>query len=301
MIWLIGSKGMLASEIAYQLKDKGMAFIGTGREVDVTDRQALYAFHETHRDIDVIINCAAYTSVDRQEDDGEKAALINAEGPANIAETARKFGSWLIHISTDYVFDGNSTSPYTEDMAVCPSCVYGTTKAEGEKKVLSILPEKSFIIRTSWLYGFDGKNFVYTMTRLMSEEKKVRVVNDQKGTPTFAGDLADAIILLVEKINLHEKGILSGIYHFSDMGEITWYDFARAIYTIGREKGSITSDCIVEPCTSEDMVQKAKRPAYSVLCKDKISRSLGISIPDWKQSLEYFMSNPRFSCKLKSG
>lgn len=294
MIWLIGAKGMLASEIALQMKQAGVAFIGTDAEVDITDRNALFAFTDEHAGIDWIINCAAYTAVDRQEDDAERAELLNASGPSNIAEAAKRCGARFIHISTDYVFDGSGSVPYTEDMPVCPASVYGRTKAHGEANVRAILPDHSWIIRTAWLYGFDGKNFVYTMTRIFNEKEKAQVVDDQKGTPTFAGDLARAILTLVEKVSESEASIAPGIYHFSNLGEITWYDFACAIYKLGKHYGRITSDCRIEPCTSAVFIQKANRPAYSVLSKDKITQSLGIQIPEWQDSLEFFMKSDRF-------
>lgn len=297
MIWLIGSKGMLASEIAYQLKDKGIDFIGTDADVDITDIKALNGFAKKHDNINWIINCAAYTAVDKQEDDEERAELLNAYGPANIADTAREIGAKLIHISTDYVFDGTGKSPYTEDMPVCPASVYGRTKAKGEVFVREKLPENSYIIRTAWLYGFDGKNFVYTMTRLLSEKDKVQVVNDQKGTPTYAGDLAAAILKLIDKVNEDEKSVEPGIYHFSNMGEITWYDFACEIFRLGKEKGLIKNNCYVSSCSSVEFVQKAKRPAYSVLSKEKITQALGLNIPEWQVSLSEFFADKRFSVR----
>lgn len=297
MIWLIGSKGMLASEISFQLKKEGIPFVGTDSEVDITDKQALYDFCDAHKDIDWIINCAAYTAVDKQEDDEEKAELLNSMGPGNIAEAAKKAGARLIHLSTDYVFDGKGTVPYTEEMSVCPESVYGRTKALGEEMIRLLLPNHSFIIRTAWLYGFDGKNFVYTMTRLFNERESVKVVNDQKGTPTYAGDLASAILKLISKVNENEESVKNGIYHFSNLGEITWYDFACAIYEEGRNSGRIIHECLISPCSSDEYIQKAKRPAYSVLCKDKIMQSLGITIPQWQESLSLFMNNERFALR----
>lgn len=297
MIWLIGAKGMLASEIALQMKEKGIPFIGTDAEVDITDKEALFAFTDAHPGIDWIINCAAYTAVDKQEDDAERAELLNATGPANIAEAAKRAGARLIHISTDYVFDGTGKVPYTEDMSVCPASVYGRTKAHGEANVQRILPDASFIIRTAWLYGFDGKNFVYTMTRIFSEKDQANVVNDQKGTPTFAGDLAYTILKVIEKVNASAASVEPGIYQFSNLGEITWYDFACAIYEEGRKAGRINHECMISPCSSEVFIQKAKRPAYSVLSKDKITQALGITIPEWRTSLIEFMKSERFSIR----
>lgn len=297
MIWLIGSKGMLASEIALQMKQNSIPFIGTDTEVDITDENALFSFIDEHEEIDWIINCAAYTAVDKQEDDSDRAEMLNSQGPLYIAEAARYAGVKLIHISTDYVFDGTGKVPYTEDMPVCPASVYGRTKARGEQNVRNILPDSSYIIRTAWLYGFDGKNFVYTMTRIFNEKESAMVVNDQKGTPTFAGDLAHAILTLINKVTDKPDSVEPGIYHFSNLGEITWYDFACMIYEEGKKQARIENECTINPCTSEVFIQKAKRPAYSVLSKEKIMKALGISIPDWKESLSNFMKNERFSLR----
>lgn len=297
MIWLIGSKGMLASEIALQMKENNIPFIGTDAEVDITNEDALFSFIDEHDEIDWIINCAAYTAVDKQEDDAERAELLNAIGPKNIAEAARYNGAKLIHISTDYVFDGTGNVPYKEDMPVCPASVYGRTKAHGEENVRSVLPDSSYIIRTAWLYGFDGKNFVYTMTRIFTEKDSAMVVNDQKGTPTFAGDLASAILTLIKKVNGNSESVEPGVYQFSNIGEISWYDFACAIYEEGKKAGRITHDCQISPCNSDAFPQKAKRPAYSVLSKEKITKALEITIPEWRKSLVRFMKDSRFSIK----
>lgn len=297
MIWLIGSKGMLGSEIEFQLKEQNIPFIGTDKEVDITKKSALFDFTDTYSGIDWIINCAAYTDVDEQENNKEKAELINTTGAANIAETAKRINARLIHISTDYVFDGTNIIPYTEDMKISPSNVYGITKAQGEVCIENIIPENSYIIRTSWLYGFCGENFVYTITHLCSEKNQIKVVNDQTGSPTFAGDLAATILKLIDKINKNPKTVDPGIYHYSNNGEITYYEFACEIYEEGKKAGIITNKCQIFPCKSEDFPQKAKRPAYSVLCKSKIMQALETQIPDWKESLEYFMSSPRCLCK----
>ena len=210
MIWLIGCKGMLGSEVAKQLDEKKLPWIGTDREVDITDPQALEDFTKKietaayfpselpreNRKINWIINCSAYTNVDKAEEEPDLAEKLNADGPLNIARTARSIGAKLIHISTDYVFNGNGTSPYTEEMQKEPLGVYGRTKAGGEDAIMKEMTTY-YIIRTAWLYGFDGKNFVYTMTKLMNSHDQIRVVNDQKGTPTYAPDLASAILRII--------------------------------------------------------------------------------------------------------
>jgi dTDP-4-dehydrorhamnose reductase len=195
----------------------------------------------------------------------------------------------MIHISTDYVFDGTGTIPYTEDMPVAPIGVYGRTKAAGEAAVRQNLKEY-YIIRTAWLYGWSGKNFVYTMIKAMNTHDSVKVVNDQKGSPTFARDLADVIIKIINK-----DDVPYGTYHCTDLGEITWWDFTNEIKKQGIEAGLITNkDCVVNPCATSEYPTPAKRPAYSVLCKDKIQKALGITLPDWKESLKKFIDSDLF-------
>jgi len=294
MVWLIGNKGMLGTEIARQLQENKIEYVGTDREVDITDFSALDTFASSKQSkIEYIINCSAYTAVDKAESDKYLAQKLNEEGPANIARVAKKHGAKLIHISTDYVFDGTGKIPYTEDMPIAPIGVYGVTKAGGEKSLKKEISEY-YIIRTAWLYGWDGKNFVYTMIRAMNSHESVKVVSDQHGTPTFAGDLASTILKI---INLNKSGneVPYGTYHCTDLGEITWYDFTLEIKKQGIEKGFITnSSCKVNPCTTDEYPTPAKRPAYSVLGKEKIQKTLGIKLPDWKQSLDVFLSSPNF-------
>ena len=313
MLWLIGCKGMLGSEFAYRLSEKGIPFVGTGSDVDIADAEKLgafidktesasyYASRDVKKDnkIDWIINCAAYTAVDKAEDEAEKAYRINCTGALNVARTARSHGAKLVHISTDYVFDGTSRTPYTENEMKSPINVYGKTKAESEDLIAQAMTQY-YIIRTSWLYGFVGRNFVYTMTRAMNERESVSVVNDQRGAPTFCGDLVSAVIKLIKK----ELGATSvfgkksaapyGIYHFSNSGETTWFDFACAIRDYGKKYVRITHDCRVQPCSSDEYKTKAARPAYSVLDCTKIETTLGIKIPSWQVSLERFIKSGKF-------
>ncbi len=316
MIWLIGCKGMLGSEIAKQLDEKKLPWVGTDREVDITDPLALANFADsietasyfpsdlrrTERKITWIINCSAYTNVEKAEEDVELAEKLNAEGPLNIARVARKISAKLIHISTDYVFNGHGTSPYTEDLPKDPLGVYGRTKAAGEDAIQKEM-NTYYIIRTAWLYGFDGKNFVYTMTKAMNNHDSVRVVNDQKGTPTCAVDLADVILKLIDKNN-NAKSFFGknsapsyGIYQFTDGGETNWFEFTKEIYSLGKKYGRITQDCTVNPCTSAEYGAKVERPSYSVLSKDKIVKALKLKLPSWQQSLEKFIKNNRFDPK----
>lgn len=311
MIWVIGCNGMLGTELCRQLKKNNFSFTGTDRSVDVTDFVSLSSFAEG-KDIKWIVNCSAYTAVDKAEEEKNAAFNLNVKGPENIAKIAKKLGAKLIHISTDYVFDGNGIKetsvvdnetsvvepvettirPYKEDDPIAPIGVYGRTKALGEKRVSDNLSE-FYILRTAWLYGWDGKNFVYTMIRAMQMRESVKVVNDQRGSPTFCGDLADVI----QKIILADDGkkVPYGIYNVTDMGEITWWDFTNEIKKQALELGIMTnSSCAVNPCTSAEYPTPAKRPAYSVLSKDKINRVLGQNMPDWKDSLHTFLHSELF-------
>ena len=293
MIWLIGCKGMLGTEVSNQLEKNNFSWIGTDREVDITNYESLEDFANKNSSndnkIDWIINCAAYTAVDKAEEDVEMAQKLNALGPKNIATLCKNIDAKMIHISTDYVFDGTATEPYTEEIPYKPLGVYGVTKADGEKEVLSILSEDSYIIRTAWLYGFYGKNFVFTMINLMNTKDKISVVSDQFGTPTNAQNLANVICTIVNKSK--SENIPTGVYHCTDLGQTNWYEFAKEIHHYGIKYGKITGNCVVNPCTTEEYPVKAKRPAYSVLNKDKLMKNLNITLPEWKENLEDFIKN----------
>ena len=288
MIWLIGNKGMLGTELTLLLESRGLAYIGTDCELDICSKEALFSFVENQKKpITWLINCAAYTAVDKAEDDRENCRLLNTEAAGNVACIANKINAGLIHISTDYVFNGKGNRPYTEEDATDPVGVYGLTKRDGETKVLKENPE-SYIFRTAWLYGKHGNNFVHTMLRLMKERESISVVNDQRGSPTWTYDLAEAIITIISLVN---KGniIPYGIYHFTNEAELTWFDFAREIYSQGRVLGILTKDCEVKPCSSDEFPAKVTRPAYSVMDKTKIKNALGINIPVWNDSLRKFL------------
>jgi dTDP-4-dehydrorhamnose reductase len=290
MIWLIGKKGMLGSELSLVLENRGLAYTGTDRELDITDAASLAAFMEqqAHKEpVSWIINCAAYTAVDKAEDDADLCRRINTDGPANIARIAKNSGAKLLHISTDYVFNGSGTRPYREDDPTDPIGVYGLTKRDGEIKVFEN-NNASYIIRTAWLYGKYGNNFVHTMLRLMQERDTVSVVDDQRGSPTWAYDLSNVIAdLIIAASNGNTAPY--GTYHFTNEGNITWFEFAREIYAQGRNLGILTKNCAVQPCTSAEFPAKVTRPAYSVLDKGKIKSVLGITIPEWNISLEEFL------------
>jgi len=291
-IWLIGNKGMLGTELSLLLEKNGIPFTGTDRELDITDSAAIEEFVEKTaiaRPFDWIVNCAAYTAVDKAEDDIEACRRLNVTGPENIAAFAKKAGAGLIHISTDYVFNGLGVRPYREDDPTDPIGVYGLTKRDGELAALENNPG-TYILRTAWLYGIYGNNFVQTMLRLMNERDEVKVVNDQRGNPTWAFDLASVIICLITTVG-NGKTVPFGIYHYTNDGDITWFDFAEEIYRMGREQGLISKDCSVNPCSSTEYPAKVKRPAYSVLDKVKTKTALGIEIPNWDISLQGYLKS----------
>ena len=286
MIWLIGSKGMLASEIAAQLNQYNIQWIGSDKEVDITDQAAVDVFIQQNFPsgaLQWIINCDAYTAVDKAEDDHETAQKLNADALINICTAAKHYGAKLIHFSTDYVFDGSSSVPYIETDSTNPQSVYGRTKLQGEQNIVGLLPEH-YIIRTAWLYGRNGANFVSTMLRLMNEKDSLKVVNDQRGSPTYAVDLAKAVLRIMQVDN-HRYGI----YHYSNEGNITWYDFSCEIYRQGKRIGLIKRACSVVPCTSSEFPQKAHRPSFSWLNNQKIKETFSLSVPNWNESLSSYL------------
>ena len=246
--------------------------------LDICDKDELIDF-VTGNDIRYIINCAAYTAVDKAEDDAELCEKINATAVKNLGLAAAEAGAGIIHVSTDYVFDGTSCRPYTEDMPTKPCSVYGKTKLKGEKNLLKVCPN-AIIIRTAWLYSPFGNNFVKTMIKLGSERESLNVIFDQVGTPTYAEDLADAILKAMDQTidTDHDKG---GVYHFSNEGVCSWYDFTIKIHEIA----GITT-CKVNPIETKDYPTKAARPHYSVLNKSKIKQTFNITIPHWETSLK---------------
>jgi dTDP-4-dehydrorhamnose reductase len=233
---------------------------------------------------DVIINCAAYTDVDGCESEHDRAEQVNTRGPANLARAAKLTNARLVHISTDFVFDGEKRLPYGEEDAVNPQSVYGTTKALGEQTILDSGLKEYFIVRTSWLYGPGGKNFVDTIIRLAKEKESIRVVSDQTGSPTYTEDLARALWSLVSLNDTHY-----GIYHYANEGQCSWYEFAQEIIGQLRKKGDSLMVKEIIAIESKDYPQPAKRPAFSVLSKDKIKQATGITIPFWQVSLERYI------------
>lgn len=227
---------------------------------------------------DYFINCAAYTAVDRAEQEKDLAMQVNAEAVGVLAAVCKENNCRFIHISTDYVFDGNASTPYKEDSPTNPQSVYGYSKLEGERQVMQLNPD-SIIIRTSWVYSEFGKNFVKTMMKLMNEKTEIGVVSDQVGSPTYAADLAEVILQIIKDCGSGTPDWHPGIYHFSNEGIISWYDFAIAIKEI------TGSNCKVNPIPTSAYPTQAKRPAYSVLDTTKIQNSFGINLKKWKDSL----------------
>ena len=279
-ILVTGANGQLGMEFrALEKRYPAYRFLFTTREdLPVNDENAIKAFF-TKNSITHCINCAAYTAVDKAETEAEEAFLINAESVGKLAEACQSHKALFIHISTDYVFNGEGSSPYSETDPTSPVSVYGSSKLKGEALAREYC-EETIIIRTSWVYSRYGKNFVKTMMRLMAEKDSIGVVSDQFGAPTYAADLAEAILQIISRF---EKPS-SGIYHYSNQGLISWYDFARAIKEISK------SNCIVNPIETAAYPTPAKRPHYSVLDTTKFRETLGINIPGWKESLEKCMA-----------
>ncbi|MFV0418462.1 MAG: dTDP-4-dehydrorhamnose reductase [Dysgonomonas sp.] len=278
-ILITGANGQLGNEIRRisTYHENNFKFFFTDiTELDITDLNAVEEFIKENN-IDYIVNCAAYTAVDKAEDDVERCYKINRDAIINLGIAATNNKVKLIHISTDYVFDGTATRPYTETDKVNPKSVYGKSKLEGEVGLQKVCPD-SIIIRTAWLYSIYGNNFVKTMIKLGKERDSLNVVADQTGTPTNAVDLAQAIIRILDFSDANS--FEAGTYHYSDEGVTNWYDFTLMIH----EYAEITG-CKVNPITTEQYPTKAIRPKYSVLDKSKIKRTFNISIPKWEESL----------------
>ena len=274
-ILVTGCNGQLGNEIQLlETMNPQHAYFNTDvAELDITDEAAIETFVSENA-IDGIINCAAYTAVDKAEENQELCHLLNTVAPGYLAAAVEKRGGWMIQISTDYVFDGTNHTPYVETDPVCPNSVYGRTKLAGEEAAQKACA-KTMIIRTAWLYSQFGNNFVKTMIRLGKEKPELGVIFDQIGTPTYARDLAVAIF---EAVN---KGIIPGIYHFSNEGVISWYDFTKAIHRIAG-----INSCHVRPLHTAEYPTPASRPHYSVLDKTKIKHTYGLEIPYWEESLK---------------
>ena len=281
---LIGNKGQLGTCIEILLKEKSLKniFFADLPEFDITDENCVKDYLLEIKP-ELIINCAAYTDVDKAETEDEKAKRVNIDGVKYIGRYSSQINAKVIHISTDYVYDGNSNKPITENDVVNPLSVYGSTKLDGE---LALFAENqnSIIIRTSWLYSHFGKNFVRTMLNIGKQKDSLKVVYDQIGTPTYAPDLAEAILMIAEKTKENSSFFVPGIYHYSNEGICSWYDFAVMIFKLAN------INCAVIPILSDDYPTQALRPKYSVLNKSLIKERFNIVIPHWVWSLEKFSS-----------
>lgn len=275
-VLVTGSNGQLATCIKDLEKEhKNLNLIYTDYlELDICDFNAVQIFFKEHTPIHYCINCAAYTAVDNAETDKEKAYNINVTGAKNLALACKTNNSILIHISTDFVFGGNKSTPYTELDETKPISVYGDTKLKGEIEIKQALSDY-FILRTAWLYSEHGNNFLKTMLRLAKERDELSIINDQFGTPTYAGDLAKIILHIIES-----KSEKCGLYHFSNEGEISWFDFAKAIFEISGVEIKLNA------IPTSSYPTPAKRPMYSVMDKSKIKNNLDVEIPFWEESLQ---------------
>lgn len=286
-ILVTGANGQLGNEMRIVSRGSSDRYIFTDvEELDITSYEAVSKCVKDNK-VEVIVNCAAYTNVDKAEDDEATAELINAQAVENLAKACKENNATLIHISTDYVFGGNEgNTPRTENEPVNPTGAYGRTKLQGEEAIQRI-GCKHIIIRTAWLYSEFGNNFVKTMRKLTSERDSLKVVFDQVGTPTYALDLAKTILVFIGELKTPNSSLLTSnsIYHFSNEGVISWYDFAKEICELSG------NTCDIQPCHSDEFPSKVKRPSYSVLDKTKIKNKLNITVPHWKESLKKCIEN----------
>lgn len=284
-VLITGANGQLGSEInkiSGQFPEMKFSFTDVA-ELDITNPAKVAEFLSVFKP-EYLVNCAAYTNVDKAETDVTTATLLNATAVGILAEQSAKVGCKMIHISTDYVFNGNGPRPYREDNPVNPQSAYGKTKLKGEVLCQKYNPE-SIIIRTSWLYSAFGNNFVKTMIRLGNERSELGIIADQIGSPTNAADLAQAILMIISFVARGEKPFIPGIYHYSNEGVASWYDFTKAIFEIAG------INCFVKPIATEDYPSPVQRPSYSIMNKSKIKLIFGLQIPHWRDSLNEYFQN----------
>jgi len=282
MIWVTGSRGMLGKDITGVLNKRGIPFVESDIEIDLTSKISVLSFVKD-RNIDWIINCAAYTAVDAAEDERKKAFSVNSDVLMNLVDAAIVNDSRIIHFSTDYVYDGNKKSGYSEDDPTGPAGAYGASKLAGEI-ILRENYERYFIFRISWLYGFYGKNFVSTMLNLFNQKDEINVVNDQYGSPTNTFELASFIAHIIKT---DPKNY--GVYNFSGEGITTWYEFAREIYTRARMYGILNKDVAIHPISSSQYPTKARRPEYSYMLKEKLFNTFSYKPANWKETLDMYI------------
>ena len=287
LILVTGASGQLGQSIKNLVKQQKISesfiFVNRG-QLDLSSNSNIQNYFKTKK-FDLIVNCAAYTAVDKAEDDHEEADMINHIAVKQIAEIAQNNNIKLIHISTDFVFDGLKHKPYFESDITSPINIYGKTKLDGENTILSIMKFNAIIIRTSWVYSEYGNNFVATILKLTQKNSNLNIVSDQIGSPTYARDLAQVILKIIksDKFNTLEKE--SEIYHYSNEGECSWYDFAKEVANISGAK------CTISPIKTEDYPTAAKIPQHTSMSKEKISKTFDLKIIFWKDSLKYCMKN----------
>lgn len=280
MIWLVGAGGLLGQELTKLFTEKNIEYVASYSDIDISKIENLERFHKEHFNrLNYIINCAAYTQVDNAEKFSQLAYNTNSLGAENLAQIAQRVGATLIHISTDYVFDGQKEEDYRETDLTSPLSIYGKSKQQGEQKIIATTT-RYFIIRTSWLYGFSGNNFVNTMIRLLQEKDEIKIVHDQWGSPTWTRDLSEFIWHF-----LHAQATNYGVYHFSSEGKISWYQLVCFL------KETLQYNTSLKAITSEDFPTLAKRPKNSYLSKNKIRQNFSFEVPCWKTSLRKYLQS----------
>ncbi len=288
-VWLVGAKGLLGSAFHGRLEELGVGFVATDRELDIADSGAVREFALRERPA-LILNAAAYTRVDDAETHQEEAFRVNALGPENLATASSECGASIVHISTDYVFDGRGTEPYREDSPCAPVSAYARTKYEGERRLLEVTGGRSlWMIRTSWLFGDNGPSFVRRISELVAERDELRVIADQRGRPTYAPDLADAALRLAGVVEPERHAAprrAHGVYHFANSGETTWHELAEAVRERASKHGLPVRAARVVPITTAEYPLPAVRPAYSVLDTSKIEAALGVAPRHWRMALD---------------
>ena len=291
-VLITGANGQLGWELQRTKPDNWHIVALSRTELDITDSSAIKTTLQKHQP-DLVINTAAYTAVDKAESEKDKAYDVNAKGAENIAKETEKSGARLIHISTDFIFDGTKSHPYMPDDTPNPTCVYGESKLKGEQDVITITNGKAMILRTSWVYSVHGDNFVKTMLRLMGERDEISVVSDQVGTPTWAKELAKAIWHLAEKTDLQ------GIFHWTNEGIASWYDFAVAIQEKAFELDLLKKAIPIISIGTKDYPTPAKRPLYSVLDSTAAWKALGYTAPHWRESLRMMLEELKKGLRAK--